>query len=191
MASSARQSQQAQQVQLTAEDLFALSGTHEKCELLKGELTRMVLAGGEHGKLIARLSRLLDEYVEAQNLGVVCGAQAGYVLQKDPDTVRAPDASFVSSAHLPPAGIPKDYWPFAPDLAVEVVAPADRFEAMQTKVAEYFSAGTRLVWVVEPATRTIFVYRSLHDVQALGETDELNGGDVIDGFRCPVKRVFD
>ena len=62
---------------------------------------------------------------------------------------------------------------------------------MQTKVAEYFSAGTRLVWVVEPATRTIFVYRSLHDVQALGDTSELNGGDVIDGFRCPVKRVFD
>jgi len=106
MASSAPQSPQAQ---LTADDLSALSGTHEKCELVKGELTRMVLAGGEHGKLIPRLSRLLDEYVEAQNLGVGCGAQAGYVLQKDPDTVRAPDASFVAAAHLPPAGIPKDY----------------------------------------------------------------------------------
>ena len=150
----------------------------------------MVVAGGEHGKLSARLSRLLDEYVEAQNHGVVCGAQAGFVLQKDPDTVRAPDTPVVAAAHLPPASIPKDYWPFAPDLAVEVVAPADRFEAMQTKVAECSSAGTGLVWVVEPATRTIFVYRSMHEVQALGDTDELNGGDVIDGFRCPVKRVF-
>ena len=73
---------------------------------------------------------------------------------------------------------------------LEVVAPADRFEAMQTKVAEYFSADTRLVWVVEHATRRIFVYRCMHEVQALGDTDELNGGNVIDGFRCPVKRVF-
>ncbi len=107
----------------------------------------MIPAGDEHDQLSARLSPLLDEYVEAQNLRVVCGTQAGFVLQKDADTVRTPDISFVA-AHLPPAGIPKDYWPFARDLAVGVVAPADRFEVMQTKVAEYFSAGTRLVWVV-------------------------------------------
>ena len=69
----------------------------------------MVLAAGEHGKLSARLSRLLDEYVEAQHLGVVCGAQAGFVPQKDPVTVRAPDNSFVTAAHLPPAAIAKDY----------------------------------------------------------------------------------
>ena len=126
----------------------------------------MVLAGGERGELSAHLSRLLDEYVEAQYLGVECKAQAGFLLQKDPNTVRAPDAFFVAAADLLPAGIPKDYRPFAPDPTVEVIAPADRFEAIQTKVAEYFSVGP-------------------------GDNDELRGGDVIDGSRCPVKRVFD
>ena len=176
---------------LSAQELFALPNAEEKCELDKGEIHRMALAGGEHGKLSARLARILDEYVETHDLGVVCGAQAGFILRTGPDTFRAPDAAFVASAHLPPTGIPKGYWPFAPDLAVEVIAPEDRFEEMQAKVAKYFSAGTRLVWIVEPATRTIFVYQSIHKVQSLGEDEELSGGDVINGFSCPIKRMFD
>jgi Uma2 family endonuclease len=104
--------------------------------------------------------------------------------------VRAPDVSLVAKGRIPAAGIPKNYRPVAPDLAVEVVSPSDRFEDVQTKVADYLAAGTRLVWVVEPATRTIFVYRSIRDLQALGEEDELRGEDVLPGFHCPVRRVF-
>ena len=101
----------------------------------------MVLAGGERGELSAHLARLLDEYVEAQYLGVEGKAQAGFLLQKDPNTVRARDAFFMAAADLLPVGIPKGYWPFAPDPTVAVIAPADRFEAIQTKVTEYFSVG--------------------------------------------------
>jgi Uncharacterized protein conserved in cyanobacteria len=111
-------------------------------------------------------------------------------LRRIPDTVRAPDVSFVAKARIPATGVPKTYWPFAPDLAVEIVSPWDRFADVQTKVAEYLEAGTRLVWVWNPPTRTVFVYRSLRDVQVLGEEDELSGEDVVPGFRCPVKRVF-
>jgi Uma2 family endonuclease len=150
----------------------------------------MAPTGGEHGVLTVRIGRLLDEYVEAHDLGIVCGAETGFILRRTPDTVRAPDAAFIAKDRVPVTGAPKTYWPFAPDLAVEVVSPSDRYDEVQTKVTEYLTAGTRLVWVVEPATRTIFVHRASGVVQSLHEGEELNGEDVIPGFRCPVRRVF-
>ena len=104
--------------------------------------------------------------------------------------VRAPDAAFVARERIPATGIPTGFWPFARDFAVEVASPSDRFTELQTKVAEYFRAGTRLVWIVEPATRTVHVYRASHELQAFGEEHELTGGDVLPGFRCPVRRLF-
>jgi Uma2 family endonuclease len=151
----------------------------------------MAPTGGKHGKVTARLGRLLDEYVEAHDLGIVCGAETGFILQRTPDVVRAPDVSFVAKDRIPATGEPETYWPFAPDLAVEVVSPSDRFDEIQAKVGAYFSAGTRLVWVVHPGSRTVFVYRSLHQVHALGETDELSGENVLPGFTCRVSRCFD
>ena len=180
----------AQQALMTAEELFDLPDDDYKYELVEGYLIRMAPTGGEHGVLTIRIGRVLDEYVEAHDLGICSGADTGFILQRAPDIVRAPDAAFIATARIPESGIPKTYWPFAPDLAVEVTSPSDRFSAVQTKIAEYFSAGTRLVWVIEPATRTVYVYRSPHDVQALGEDDELSGGDVLPGFRYGVGRLF-
>ncbi len=180
----------AQQALMTAEELFELPNDDYKYELVAGELIRMAPTGGEHGVLTVRIGRILDEYVEAHDLGICSSAETGFILQRNPDIVRAPDAAFIAKARIPETGIPTAYWPFAPDLAVEVTSPSDRFTAVQTKISEYFSAGTRLVWVVEPATRTVYVYRSAHDVRALGEDAELTGEDVLPGFRCAVRRLF-
>jgi Uma2 family endonuclease len=175
---------------MTAEELLELPGDDYKYELVEGELIRMAPTGGEHGVLTMTLGFLLYEYVRAQDLGIVCGAETGFTLRRTPDTVRAPDVAFIAKERIPTAGVPKTYWPFAPDLAVEVISPSDRFDEVQTKVAEYLTAGTRLVWVVNPSTRTVFVYHSAREVQLVGPEDELSGEDVIPGFRCPVKRVF-
>ena len=175
---------------ITAEELFDLPADDYKYELVAGELIRMAPTGGEHGVLTVRIGRILDEYVEAHDLGICSGAETGFILRRAPDIVRAPDAAFIAKARIPETGIPKTYWPFAPDLAVEVTSPSDRFSAVQTKIAEYFSAGTRLVWVIEPATRIVYTYRSAHDVQALGEDDELSGADVLPGFRYALGRLF-
>jgi len=96
----------------------------------------------------------------------------------------------VAGARIPKTGIPRSYWPFAPDLAVEVPSPSDRAADVQARIADYFSAGTRLVWIVEPATRTVRVFRSPQDMQVIREGGELSGGDVLPGFRCAVKRLF-
>ena len=175
---------------MTAEQLFELPDDGYRSELVEGEIVRMTPTSAEHGVLSIRIGRLLDEHVSARELGVCCGAETGFILRRDPDVVRAPDAAFVAAARIPATGIPKTYWPFAPDLAVEVVSPSDRLTDIHIKIAEYFAAGTRLVWIVEPSTEAVHAYRSPHDVRVLRGDDELSGEDVLPGFRCVVKRLF-
>ena len=171
----------AQRTLLTAEELFELPDDGYRSELIDGEMVIMTPTGAEHGVLTVRIGRLLDEYVSANELGVCCGAETGFILRRDPDSVRAPDAAFVAAARIPVTGVPRTYWPCAPDLAVEVMSPSDRLADMHAKVAEYFASGARLVWIVEPATRTVYVHRPPHDVRALGNEDDLDGGDVLPG----------
>ena len=170
---------------MTAEELFELQDDGYCYELVDGDLVRMTPSGGEHGAVTACVSQVLREYVETHG-GVCCGAETGFILRRTPDVVRAPDAAFVSRGRVPKDGIPKSFWPFAPDLAVEVPSPNDRFSDVHLKIAEYFAAGTRLVWIVEPATRRVHVHRSPHDVQVV------EGGWRVDWRRCaagiPVRR---
>ena len=175
---------------ITAEELLERPDDDYKYELVGGELVRMSPTGAEHGVVTSKLARMLEQYLDTSLAGVCCGAETGFILQRTPDVVRAPDAAFVAAERIPATGVPTGFWPFAPDFAVEVASPSDRFTELQTKVAEYFRAGTRLVWIVEPATRTVHVYRAPHELQAFGEEDELDGGDVLPGLRCPVRRLF-
>ena len=174
---------------VTAEELFELPDDGGRSELVKGEIVRMNPTGGTHSAVAIRIGRLLDEYVEAHDLGV-CGAETGFILQRNPDIVRAPDVAFVATSRIPATGVPGTYWPFAPDLAVEVVSPSDRLADVHVKIAEYFAAGTRLVWLVEPAARVVRSYRSPHDIEVIGDDGDLSGGDVLPGFRSAVRRLF-
>jgi Uma2 family endonuclease len=176
---------------MSAEDLFVISSDDHKYELVAGTLVRMPPTGRAHGAVSVRVGRLLDEYVEAQRLGVVCGAETGFILRRRPDTVRAPDASFVRKERVPATGDPERYWPFAPDLAVEVLSPSERTADVQAKLADYFDAGTQLVWVIDLRERTVVVYRSMTEASTLREEDELIGGTVLPGFACPVRRFFE
>lgn len=175
---------------LTAEELLVLPGEGGRTELVRGTVVHMTPAGARRGAVTARIGRLLDEYVEAHGFGVCCGAETGFVLRRAPDTVRAPDAAVVAASRVPATGIPAAYWPCAPDLAVEVVSPRDRPAEIQARIEEYFDAGTRLVWLVEPEKRTVRVCRSAHDVRVLEANDDIDGGDVMPGFRCAVRRLF-
>ncbi len=122
--------------------------------------------------------------------GICCGAETGFILRRGPDVVRAPDASFVAEERIPNTGIPTAYWPFAPDLAAEVVSPSDGASGVHAKVKDYLAAGTRLAWVVDPAARVVRVHRSLRAVEVIAEDGELTGADVLSGFRCSVRRLF-
>lgn len=174
---------------ITAEELFNM-GISQRCELVKGEVRYMSPSGFEHGRVIIKLSRLLANHVEDQRLGVVLGAETGFTLARNPDTVRGADVSFISAARLPSGSHPVGYWEGAPDLAVEVISPSDRRGQIEEKVREYLAAGSRLVWVIHPARKTITVHRADSSVNVLHEKDTLDGEDVVPGFRCTVAEIF-
>lgn len=178
---------------LTADDLMRLSSLNKgvkKLELVKGELLEMPPAGGRHGRVAIRIGHRLNAFVEANGLGEVFAAETGFWISHNPDTVRAPDASFVAKGRLPAGELPTGYLDLAPDLAVEVVSPGDTAGEVQAKVEDWLRAGVRLVWVAYPNTRSVAVYQGLNDVRVLTEQDELDGGEVLPGFRCQVRDLF-
>jgi Uma2 family endonuclease len=159
------------------------------CELVRGELIMMSPAGYAHGSIAGRITRALGDFVEPRGLGDVLGAEPGFVLARDPDTVRAPDVAFVRSERVPREK-PRGFFEGAPDIAVEVLSPDDRAGEVNAKVHEWLQAGSRIVWVVDPETETVSVWRSRTDIVVLGTSDTLSGGDVLPGFSLPVAQVF-
>ncbi|HEX8502177.1 MAG TPA: Uma2 family endonuclease [Pyrinomonadaceae bacterium] len=174
----------------TASDLYAMPDDGFRYELVKGELRRMSPSGSEHGSVVANITVLLGQYVKATKLGVCFGAETGFVIASDPDTVRAPDVAFIRRERIPESGITKKFWPGAPDLAVEVLSPGDGRGEVDEKVADWLAAGARAVWVINPKRRDVSVYRPTADVTRLSEADELDGGEVVPGFRCEVAEIF-
>ena len=174
---------------LTSEDLWKMVADGSRYELSKGELLPMTPVGMEHGGIVIRLGRLLGGYVDEKRLGLV-GTEVGFRLSRNPDTVRAPDVAFVAKQRLPAEGVPKQFADFPPDLAVEVLSPEDTASEILRKIEEYLAAGVALAWVVDPATRTVTVYRSLRDIQIFSADQELDGGEVLPGFRARVAEIF-
>jgi Uma2 family endonuclease len=128
--------------------------------------------------------------VEPRKLGRVY-VEVGFILRRNPDTVRGPDVAFVRADRIPPQGEPRGFWEIAPDLAVEVISPTNTPSEVQAKIREWIEAGTREVWVVYPETRAVHRVRSLLERQELSEADTLDGGNLIPGFTCSVGELFD
>jgi Uma2 family endonuclease len=175
---------------MTAEELLKMPKDGFRYELVKGELIKMSPAGFEHGAVAMNLAIILGQHVKANRLGVVCAAETGFKIATAPDTVLAPDVSFVRQERIPPTGLPKAYWPGAPDLAVEVVSPGDTAKEVAGKVEDWLAAGARAVWVVNPKRLTVIIHRPQIEAVTLGLDDELDGQDVVPGFRCRVSEIF-
>jgi len=174
----------------TADDLLALADDENRYEIVRGELMMMTPASVRHGKFAARLVRAIGSHVEQHALGEAYTAEPGFQLEAKPLTIRAPDVAFVRRERIPPAGEPEGFWAIAPDLVVEIVSPSETAEEVHAKVADYLRAGTQLLWLVYPASRTVMEYRPPMQAQRLTVEDDLDGGDVVPGFRYPLKQLF-
>jgi Uma2 family endonuclease len=175
---------------MTAEDLLAMPDDGLCYELVRGELKRMSPAGEEHGYLAVEIASDLRNHVKANKLGRVYAAETGFKLRSDPDTVRAPDAAFVSQERLErqPAG--KGYRLGAPDLVVEVISPGDLHAEVEEKVFSWLDHGARLVITVNPRQRTATVYRSRTGIVVLTEDEQLEGGEVVPGWTLKLRELF-
>jgi len=176
-------------VLMTADELLRTHVPNKRAELLRGVLVVREPAGSRHGLVTMNLGAELALYAKQTGAGGVYAAETGFKLASDPDTVRAPDIAFVTRERLPPPNT-TGYPALAPDLAVQVLSPGDRPGEVLAKVADWLSAGTRLVWVVDPERRLARVYR--HDGSEAIVTAEgaLDGEDVLPGFSCSLASIL-
>jgi Uma2 family endonuclease len=174
---------------MTAEELLHLSIPDKRTELVRGVLVVREPPGGRHGRIAMNVGVELANYVRTREPGVVYAAETGFTLARHPDTVRAPAVAFVSRERLPtpePIGFPD----LAPDLVVEVLSPDDRPGKLLAKIADWLSAGTRLVWVIDPERRLARVYRQDGTERIVAAEEMLDGEDVAPGFSCRLDAIL-
>ncbi len=176
---------------VTAEELLRIPRGGFRYELVRGELKKMPPAGHARGEYALSIGASLRAHARANGLGRAYAAETGFKLESDPDHVLAPDASFVRSERAEAARGTPGFFPGPPDVAVEVISPSDRYTEIDEKVADWLDAGTLAVVVVDPRSRTVRIHRSQADVEALGESDTLQVGDVVPGWRMPVRDIFE
>jgi Uma2 family endonuclease len=170
----------------TEEDL--LKARKPICELIDGVLVEKAM-GNRESALGAFLNRLIGEYVAADDLGLMLG-EAGH-FRLGGNQLRAPDVSFIPWSEFPDDEIPDDaYWSVAPALFVEVLSPTNTTAEIDRKLREFFAAGTRLAWIIDPRARSARVYTSLKRVKELDPTGVLDGGKVLPGFKLPLADLF-
>lgn len=179
----------AEQVLMSAEELFE-HPEWNPCELVGGKVIRMSPAGGEHGLVAGEIFAAIHAFAKMSKAGKVFAAETGFYIERDPDTIRAPDVSFLSTGRIPVGGIAKTFVPIVPDLAVEVLSPTDTWKDVDQKAREYVNAGVRLVWAVSPIGRSARVYRKGRAMLEITESQALSGEDVLPGFALKLSDIF-
>lgn len=174
----------------TAADLLALSGDGQRYELIEGVVRAMSPAGNKHGKIAMALGFRLAAFVQEHGLGAVYAAETGFLIQQKPDTVRAPDVAFVTQARIDEVGPVDGYWPGAPDLVAEVVSPNDRFSDTERKALGWLEAGSKIVWVVDPAQSHVTEYRSATDIRVLNSDEHLSAPQLLPGWEVTIAELF-
>ena len=173
----------------TPDDLLAMPDG-DRYDLIDGQLVERHM-GWDSSWVGGQLYVLLGAYCRSNSVGWAVPADAGYqCFPHAPSRVRHCDVSFVRLGRFPGEHRPRGHCRIPPDMAAEVVSPNDLYSAVEDKVDEYLAVGVRLVWVINPPTRTVRVHRANGEVVDLGWEDELSGEDVIPGFRCRVGDLF-
>ena len=182
---------------MTASELLRYSGPDKRVELVRGRLLVLEPPGGRHGEIEARIVGALSTYltrdrdarrVERTRGRLVCG-DSGFWLSHDPDTVRAPDAAYISRERCDGA-LPDGYADFAPDLVVEVRSPSDRPGALLAKIGDWLDGGTRVAWVIDPTARQVAIYREDGAQHLLEGEGVLRDDALLPGFALPLVELF-
>ena len=176
---------------LTADDLLELSSDGFYGELIRGVLCESIPPGVDHAQIAAEFCGELRNFVKPRRLGRVLAGDPGVKVERDPDTVRAPDVAFISARRLPLAQRNPGYSEVMPELVVEVKSPSDGRWAVYDKAQMWLRHGVLLVWVVYPEDRTVEAHHANQGVVLYREDDELDGMDVLPGFTCAVRPLFE
>jgi len=175
---------------MTADALYSMPDDGYRYDLIKGELRRMSPAGGKHGIIVANLTIEIGQHVREHNLGIVFGAETGFKLESNPDTVLAPDIAFVRRDRVPAGDFSEKFWAMPPDLVVEVVSPSNTRREIEEKIQTYLDTGVKSVWIIHLKKREVQIYRRDREAEIFGRNAKLVD-ELLPGFCYPVSKVFD
>lgn len=161
----------------------------DRTELVRGRLVREPQPGYQHGDIQLRLGAILIRHIDGRGLDLACVGPIGFVLERDPPTVRGPDLAVLRTSRVPVSDFP-GFVAGAPDLAVEIRSPSNAAADIKDKVRDYLAAGARFVWVLDPATRTVAVHEPDSPARSLGIGESLDGGDLLPGLRIDLSALF-
>jgi Uma2 family endonuclease len=156
-------------------------------EVSRGRLVREPRPAYLHGRVVVQIAHLLASYIDAHPGAGRIVTESGFVLEDVPLTLRGPDVAFVRAGRTEPE---QGFFHGAPDIAVEVVTPSNTATELQQKVLEFLEAGTELVWVVYPETRTVVEHRSPAEISLLRAADLLRTA-LLPGFEVAVAALFE
>jgi len=184
--------QQAQTRCLTVEDLYEMDDLPERFEVIRGEIVEMPPPMWRHTSVSGRIYAAILMWLQTHPIGVIVGADGGYVLARNPLIVLIPDISFIPHDRVPTDDAVDQIPEGAPDLVVEVVSPSDRASRVHDKVMTYLEFGAKIVWVIDPPRKTAMVYLSTQpgDSQILHVSDSMDGEDVLPGFTLSLADIF-
>lgn len=182
--------------EMTAEELLTYRAGDKRTELVRGRLVIREPASYYHGVVAGRVFARIAAWLEqdrvargaAEPLGDALAAETGFTLSRKPDTVRAPDVAYLRAERRPARlrGFPD----LAPDLAVEVRSPDDSAGEVLAKVSDWLTAGTPLVWVIDPERRSAQQFAADGTVRLVSEHEELSAAPVLDGLRVSLADVL-
>lgn len=173
---------------LSAEEAFWLNPA-ERWELVEGRIVEVSPVKKRHGRILVRLARRLEEHVEAHRLGEIYGGDVGFILRRNPDTVRAPDLAFISRARLPEVE-EETFSTVLPDLAIEILSPSDRWADVEQKIAEYLQAGVVSVWILDPSRNEARTFRRGEAARVFVSGDRISEPDLLPGLELDVASLL-
>jgi Uma2 family endonuclease len=171
----------------TVEDLLNMPYDGLKRELVNGEIV-VSPAGWKHSEITIKISHILATFLEGHPVGMLGGPDLGVWLTNG--NLRSPDVTFVRNEKLPKEEDQNKFAEFVPDLAVEVLSPTDRQTFVLEKIREFLENGVPIVWLVDPAAKTVTEYRSLSVIKQYSGDDVISAESVLPGFSCPISRFF-
>lgn len=176
---------------VTAEQFWAMpEPLDRRIELVNGHVAELFGLTAQQGLIVGNVCHALHQHVERDDLGLVFGSGLGYVLGREPDSVRMTNVSFVPWDSIPEGGVPDWFVEGVPLIAVQVIGPYDQADDLEERVSHFLGAGTRQVWILRPQSREVEVRTSDRVERRLGSNDWLDGGEVLPGFRVPVADLF-
>lgn len=175
---------------VTAEQLEQFPRDDRRYELVRGRVVPMTPVNVEHGRVVVRAGSLIAWHLQGRDAGIV-GAEIGFILATDPDTVRAPDVAFIRRDRMPPRDA-RGFFKGAPDVAIEVLSPDDRPSEVREKVEEYLAHGVAVAIVIDPQARTVAIHRPLTPATTFrADDDVIDLEDAIPEFRCRLREIFE